>query len=198
MALAGKSEIYNYLLTKYTVMKKFLFINVILAILLASCSSSNKITTMVGGEYDPKKDVTDYFVFPLGEVSLPGKWEKTNYFQPAHQQYFKNQDSITIAIAFGLYDKYDFNHDKSLMGNEFVKAFYDWESEYYTSDELKSEILETDSVKQYIIYRFYGSEVNTYFLIREKNGRVSNYSVLATDKWTESEKIQFLKSLLKD
>ncbi|MBP5501082.1 MAG: hypothetical protein J6Y05_10315 [Bacteroidales bacterium] len=178
-------------------MKKYFFY-VILAILLASCSSSNRISTLVGGEYDPKKDVTDYFVFPLGEVSLPGKWEKTNFFEPANQQFFMNQDSIPIAIGFTTADKYEFNADKSLKGNDFVKALYDWDSGYWTTGELKSEILETDSTKQYIIYKLYGPKVNTYVLIREKNGSVSNFSIHVTDKWTEREKIQFLKSLVKE
>lgn len=179
-------------------MKKFWLFNLLLAILLASCGSSNKVSTIVGGDYDPKKDVTDYFVFPLGRVSLPGKWDKTDYLASAHQQFFTNQDSIPIAIAFGPYDKYEFNDNKSLKGNDFVKAFYDWESDYYVSDEIKSEILETDTAKQYIIFRFYGPLVNSYFLVREKNGAVSNFSVHATDKWSEREKIQFLKSLIKD
>ncbi len=38
-------------------------------------------------------------------------------------------------------------------------------------------------------------KIDNYFLLGEKNGFVSNFCVMVTDKWTESYKIDFLKKL---
>ena len=50
-----------------------------------------------------------------------------------------------------------------------------------------------------MIYRIYGEiekgKFDTYFLVGERNGFVSNYSIMDTDKWTEKYKIDFLKRL---
>ena len=164
-------------------------------VLLAGCVSQ-KTSSIVGGDYDAAKDATDYFVMPYGQVSLPGKWEKWRYNEEARQQFFVNKDSVIVAVSFAQYDKYEFNKDGELKVNDFVKAFYEWDSKYFESNGFSRQILETDLTKQSIIYRIYGEKVNTYFLIKEKNGYVSNYSINYTDKWSESEKIQFLKSLI--
>ena len=116
--------------------------------------------------------------------------------EEAKQQFFKNQDSVIVAVSFARYDKYEFNMEGALKGNDFVKAFYEWDSKYFESNGYKRQVLESDLTGQYIIYRIYGEKVNTYFLIRVKDGYVSNISINYTDKWTESKKIQFLKGLI--
>ena len=156
---------------------------------------SQRTSTIVGGGYDAAKDATNYLVFPYGEVSLPGKWEKCGYNKEACQQFFRNRDSVIVAISFAQYNRYEFNKDGAFKGNDFVKAFYEWDSKYFVSNGFNRIILETDMTKQSIIYRIFGDKVNTYFLVREKDGHVSNISIHYTDKWSESEKIQFLKSL---
>ena len=51
----------------------------------------------------------------------------------------------------------------------------------------------------YYLYRIHGAieneKIDNYFLLGEKNGFVSNFCVMVTDKWTESYKIDFLKKL---
>ena len=74
-----------------------------------SCGSAKQATsTIVGGDYDAKKNTTEYFVFPYGQVSIPGKWEKTSYNSASRQQFFRNDESVNIAVSFGPYDKYEF------------------------------------------------------------------------------------------
>lgn len=162
--------------------------------LLSNCATQRE-STIVGGEYDAAKDVTEYFVLPYGQVALPGKWDKCGYNKIARQQFFSNQDSIIVAIAFGRTDKYDFNKDGALKGNDFVKALYEWESEYFKSEGLESQMIENDSEKQYVIYRIYGERLDTYFLIGEKNGKVSNFFINITSRLNENEKIKFLKRI---
>ena len=162
-----------------------------------SCGSAKQATsTIVGGDYDAKKNTTEYFVFPYGQVSIPGKWEKTSYNSASRQQFFRNDESVNIAVSFGPYDKYEFNRDGSLKGYEFVEAFYEWESKYFVSNGLECKILETDKANKHILFRVFGNKFDTYVLICEKNGFVSNFSINATDKWTEQQKVDFLKSLL--
>jgi len=179
------------------ILNTFLFSIVI--ILLTGCATQ-KTSTIVGGEYIKTKDETEYFVFPYGSVVIPGKWEKTNYNTTSRQQFFTNQDSIIIAIAFSRFNKYEFNGDGSQKGYNFVKAYYEWDSQYFIdSHGLKRLSLVSDSANTFMIYRIYGQtekgKLDTYFLIGEKNGNISNYSISSADKWRDGEKINFLKKL---
>ena len=154
------------------------------------------MSTIEGGDYDANKDATDYYILPLGQVSLPGKWEKCGYNKEAHQQFFMNQDSVIIAASFSPTSRYEFNKNGTLKGLDFLLSFYEWESEYFKSEGYESEMIETNNEYQYILYRIYGNTANTYFLVGLKNGvNVTNLSVNITDKWTEDEKILFLKNL---
>lgn len=164
--------------------------------IISSCGSANRYTsTIVGGDYDAAKDITSYFVFPYGEVNLPGKWEKGAFNNNSRQQFFHNQDSVIIAVSFGPCNKYEFNKDGVLMGYEFVEAYYKWDSENFLTNGFECKLLESDKSKNCLLYRVFGKGADTYFFLGEKNGNANNYSIQATDKWTESEKIQFLKSL---
>lgn len=182
---------------KTSLIKTFLLL--ILTIILTNCATQ-RTSTLVGGNYNETKNETDYFVLPFGSVILPGKWEKNDYNSISRQQFFRNQDSVIIAIAFGRFDKYEFNMDGSQTGYNFVKAYYEWDSKYFVdSHGLKRQVIESDSSNHFMVYRIFGQiekgEFDTYFLIGEKNGNISNFSISDTDKWTESEKTNFLKNI---
>jgi hypothetical protein len=175
------------------------FILSIMIVFLTNCATQ-RTSTIVGGEYDNTKNQTDYFVLPHGSVSLPGKWDKTNYNTISKQQFFRNQDSIIVAIAFGRYNGYEFNMGGLQTGYNFVKAYYEWDSKYFVDTHgLKRQSIERDSSNKFMVYRIYGQiekgVFDTYFLIGEKNGNISNFSISDTDKWTENEKTIFLKNL---
>lgn len=172
-------------------------------LILTGCTSQ-RMSTIVGGEYNESKNQTDYFVFPLGSVAIPGKWEKTKYNTVSKQQFFTNRDSIVVAIAFSRFDKYEFNGNGSKKGYDFIEAFYQWDSKYFVdSFGLERKVVEGDSIRNFIIYQIFGfakgGTFDTFFLIGEKNGNVTNLSIMGTDKWTKEFKIKFLKGLyLKD
>ena len=165
------------------------------AMMLTSCATGYT-SAIVGGEYNIKKDVTEYFVLPYGSVSIPGEWTKTTYNSNARQQFFTNKDSVIISIAFSRYDMVEFNRNGKLKGIDFLNAFYRWEADYFASSGYSSTILETDTEKQYILYHIYRDKTDNYFLIREMNGNVSNYSIHVAKDWSESQKTEFLKGLL--
>jgi hypothetical protein len=142
-------------------------------------------------------------IFPYGTASIPGKWDKTSYNTISKQQFFKNEKGVAIAISFGPCNKYEFNTDKSKKGFAFVKAFYEWDSQYLVSTYgLKQELIEENELENYIIWRIYGyynnSHWDTYFLIGEKRGFANNYSIMDTDMWTIDQKIKFLKEIYLD
>jgi len=168
-------------------------------LILTGCASQ-RVSTIVECDYDESKNQTDYFIVPYGSVSIPGKWDKSNYHSVSGQQFFTNKDSIRIAIAFNRFDKYEFNTDGSKKGFEFVKEFYDWDSQFFVdSYGLQRKVLETDSINNFILYQIHGltneTNIDTYFLVGEKNGNVNNLSITITDKWTEEKKVEFLKGL---
>src|SRR5690606_1248843 len=120
--------------------KAFYFLS--LMILLASCSSQGT-STIVGGEYNESKDETEYFVFPYGSTVLEGRWEKTSYNSVSRQQFFRNKDSVSISVAFGRVDTYEFNQEGLYIGYPFVLAYYDWDSKYLVDTYgLQRQILE--------------------------------------------------------
>ncbi len=181
-----------------TYLNNLLTLFIVLTI-FASCATQ-RTSTIVGSEYNEAKNETEYFVFPYGSVKIPGKWEKTNYNSNSRQQYFQNQDSILIAIAFGKIDKYEFNVDGMKVGTEFVKAYYEWDSKYFLDTYgLQRQLLDQDSIKNFMVYRIFGQmesvNLDTYFLIGEHKGFTSNFSISNTDKWNENEKVSFLKNL---
>lgn len=170
------------------------------AFIICTGCAAQKASTIIGGDYNESKNQTDYFVLPFGSVSLPGKWVKTKYNNISKQQFFKNADSITIAIAFNPIDGYEFNTDNSKKGVEFVNAFYKWDAQYFADTyKLKQEKIESDENKNYIIWHLFGESntiiYDTYFLFGEKNGYASNLSIMKTDKWSSDEKIKILKEM---
>lgn len=185
---------------KSTIFKSVLLVTTV--ILLNSCSTSkNAESTITDVNYDKDKNVTEYLVFPYGEVLIPGKWTKSNYNRVSRQQFFINEDStITIAVVLGRTEKYEFNKNNDFKGYSFVNKFYKWDTEYFISNfNFKRELLEEDKKNNLIIYRIYGKvkqdNVNTYFLISNNNGYVKNLSISITDKWNKEEKITFLKKM---
>jgi len=173
----------------------------VLVVGLTNCAIQKTTSTIVGCEYNEKTNTTDYFVFPYGAVTIPGKWEKTNYLTSSKQQFFINRDSVTLAISFGRFDKYEFNRNGEKSGFEFIKSFYEWDSNYFVeSHGLKRQSLVSDSTNNFTIYRIYGEKgtanFDTYILVAEKKGDIANFSISHVKKWEESEKINFLKTLL--
>ena len=180
-----------------TLIKLSLFCAIIVG--LTNCASK-QATTIVGDNYNASKNQTEYFIFPYGSVNIPGKWEKSNYNTSSKQQSFTNQDSIILAVTFAKDDKYEFNQDGLHRGYDFVNAFYEWDSQYFIDTfGLERKQLESDTINHFIVYKIYGErdekEYDTYFLVGEKNRSVSVYSIASTNKWTENEKILFLKDL---
>ncbi len=175
------------------------FYSFVLSIMLSACVST-KTSLIESSNYDAGKNETIYTVLPLGTVAIPGKWEKEKYNNISHQQFFVNHDSVTIAIAFNRYNNYEFNANGAQKGNDFIKAFYEWDSQYFVSKYgYKRMLIEESKSGNYLIYRIFDdkgtSGVDTYFLIGERSGNSNSFSINSTKKWSENQKIDFLKKM---
>lgn len=159
-------------------------------------------STITSFYYNKRKDQSEYSVLPFGQISLPGKWKKEQFDKVSKQQRFiKSDDSLWLSVLFARCDRFEFNHDASQTGFAFVKAYYDWEKNFFTqTGELKAEIIEQDSARAYLIWHLYGvakkQEVDCYFLYRDNNCRVSNFYLEYAQKLNASARISFLKSLM--
>jgi len=151
-------------------------------------------------KYDDETNKTDYLVLPYGQVSIPGKWIKTNYNTVSKQQFFTNKDSIPLAISFGACNKFEFNYNGNKKGYEFIKAFYNWEKDYYVKTiGLEEKLIEDDSTNHFIIFGVKGTyenqKIENIYLFGENNCYVSNFSILETNLWNEDQKVDFLKKM---
>ncbi len=167
---------------------------IVSAIFIVSSCASTYQSTIVGGDYDKNKNVTSYFVLPLGSVELPGEWVKKNYLESSHQQYFLNKDSTLISIAFLNADRFSF-YKPELKGFDLIETYFNWESEYF-KEAYKYEIekLEENKEKQYIIWRVFGDNSDNIFFFGNKNEIVNSYSIQVT-KMSKTESVDFVKKL---
>lgn len=166
----------------------------IISLFFGTACFSQTRSTATGVQYNSKTNTTDYFVIPLGSVSLPGEWIKEKYNPVSGQQWFVNKDTISVSIALTPCNKFEFSK-KSLKDFAFVKAYYEWDSKYLAEkNHLTRSILVSDSTNQYIIWRLSGAHYDDYFLFGNKSCKVHNYS-LPSRGWTEEQKIKFLQEL---
>lgn len=176
----------------------YLFISI-----LCSCASYNKTTSVIiGSKYDEETNLTNCFIIPYGSVFLKGEWQKWKYVENSHQQFFINSDSIYISIKISPINKnFEFNQDGSKTGFNFVKAYYEWDTDYILSQiqNLNRETIETDTTNRILIYRLFKKDdihdINNYFLAAEKNGNFILLTESDKDIWSRDYKIQFLKDI---
>ena len=168
-------------------------------LLLTSCHIQHATSILTSADYDSNEDKTDYLYLPYGKVSLPGKWLKKEYDSNSKQQYFTNQDSVIIAIAFGPCNKFEFNADGNKKGFEFLEAFYNWDSKYFIEEhKLLVEKIEEDTTTNFILWHVESEDrkFDTYlFSGISPNCIFSNFSIQATKKWSREKKIEFLQNL---
>jgi hypothetical protein len=181
-------------------MQKNLLFGALVFLHLSIGCAPRQVNTLVSTDYNAAKNHTVHTVFPFGTATLPGKWSKKQYNNVSRQQFFTNSDSVEVAVAFTRFDEYEFNSKGQLKGFEFLRAFYEWDSNYFVEKiGVQRAVLEENIAQNLIIYRIFSPKkqqnIDTYFLIREKNGNFSNFSISITDKWTQSQKIAFLKAL---
>jgi len=179
-------------------MRKFalLGLTILIMIFMFGCFPSRYVQYIESCYYDSIKNITRFNRLPLGYVEIPGNWNKTSYNNVSKQQFFRNIDSVSLAVAFWPEDQYGF-YKRGETDMTFLNDFYEWDSKYIAEQiNGQRKIIEQDSTQQsYILWNVYNdSDVNGYFLYGLKRGRVYNLYI-TTKKWKEQQKINFLKQL---
>jgi|GEM_PF-429609 len=172
----------------------------ILLIVLTSCigpkaTSTQPISTITSSNYDEKTNFTTYSKLPFGSISMPGEWTKSSYNQNSRQQFFKNEDDVSTAIAINKASSYSF-YNSNMNSNQIVKEFYEWDSKYLADNIQGSRsIIKIDNDNHFIIWKLVANNeqhnLNNYYLFGSENGIIFNLYV-ATDDWTEEQKIEYL------
>jgi hypothetical protein len=198
------------ILTTAFARKAFISIEMLAILFFANCAAPKKIF-VYSCYYDKKCDQTSYYL-PSDTVYFQGKWEKTGIGYIDNRQFFENKKGITIEIQRGTRDEFKFKSDNYKEVFDFIRAYYEWYSEYYVNNygadvygipQLQHNLIEENEISKYIIWRFYGDfhdgyndkHIDTYMLFGEKQRLIYTYSILATDEWTVEQKLDFLKEL---
>ena len=96
-------------------------------------------------------------IFLINEVlfEIPGEWEARGQLVESGQHHLHNKKS-QINLMISARDRKKFDFDKKIKGYELVETFYNWEKDYWTSDNGRKanvEILKKDSTEKYIIWQ---------------------------------------------
>ena len=180
------------------VMPVLTFVLCSLLVVLAGCAQKI-ISTVTSSNYNKNTNTTSYTVVPYGSALLPGAWTKARYVTSARQQFFRNNDSVVVSLAFGPGDKFEFSKE-GLTGFPFVKAYYEWESRYMEKElGQKVSLVVTDSINKYLIARVYSDKVNEFQLFGAKDcgcksGAFQHYTVTGR-KISNDEMIKFLQDI---
>jgi hypothetical protein len=172
---------------------------VIFALIATNSLFGQKTTsTLESTNYDSQLDETTYTSFPLGSLTMPGKWIKISYNKISGQYNFKNIDSVSSALAINKASVYPF-YKRKMTANTFIKEMYEWDSQYMVA-RIKGirSIIEHDTTTHFIIWRITDTKeihnIDTYYLFGCENNIL--YSVmLDTDKWSQGEKVAFMKKI---
>ena len=180
-------------------------INRILTVLLIAtltfCTTNKYVSTIESDKYDDNIDQTIFTKFPLGTVTIPGKWTKISYNQVSGQHHFMNVDSAMTAIAINQASSYPFYKPK-MTPNTIVQEFYEWDSKYL-AEKIKGErsVIKRDTTNHFIIWQITADtekrKIDTYYLFGSENGIV--FTILGpTKKWTNEQKVIFLETVYKN
>lgn len=165
--------------------------------LLVACNANKSVSIIVSDVYDSKNDITTFSKLPFGSCKLPGKWTKSSYNETSKQYFFKNKDTVSVAISINRNRQYPF-YKENLKNNEFINLFYEWDSKFLAdkNDGVRT-IVNVDTLDSSILWRLsYSNEVNYYFIYGTENDKALTINVV-TNKWSDSEKEDFLKKVYK-
>ncbi|ARV14381.1 hypothetical protein [Polaribacter sp. SA4-12] len=128
-------------------------------------------------------------------VRIPGKWTQLNTMDDSGQTYLQNEDEVIIAIAQNPKKAYSFYKSKN---SDFknVQEFYKWDSDYRRELKFKTDEIQKNKKLEYIIWKFNDGKLDNVFLFGSVKDNFINLLVY-TNKWSEIEKVKFLKNLYK-
>ena len=133
-----------------------------------------------------------------GILSIPGEWTLSSENKLTNQKFFRNKDSILLAITRNPMDKYSF-YSVGMADTIFTQSFYEWESKHFEKQGLKTTVLERHKKNEYIIWSVSGKDkIDATLLYGGKKNYGYALSILEPRQLTLNEKKAFLIQLFRD
>ena len=171
-----------------------LYIIILGSLLLASCSTKKAVKVI----QNENLKVTQADFGSEGIINIPGEWTLSSENKLTNQKFFRNKDSILIAITRNPMEKYSF-HVVGMEDTIFTQAFYDWESRHYEKQGLEVKILEKNTKGEYIIWSVKGKDnLNAVLLYGGKKNHGYALSMLDPKNLTINQQKAFLIQLYRD
>ena len=180
---------------------KYRFINFFLItglLLSTSCFTPGTFTVIYSADYDSIEKVTNYDKYPFGHVKMPGEWILEKYDQSNRTHFYRDTNQVSVGIGMYFCSATPF-YQKEMSDSTYIMEYYKWDSEYWKEQiNGNARIVETDSLNNTILWNLKDdNKLNTFYLFGTRYHR-SYYFYVSTDKWTDTEKISFLKTLYKN
>ncbi|MFM2387574.1 MAG: hypothetical protein RL660_2331 [Bacteroidota bacterium] len=158
-----------------------------------------RVSTLESLRYDSKTDKTTYLVVPFGKINLKGNWTEVKDKNPPYGKLVKNAQGVEILLDL-LDCSFSFNDTDKVKNYQFVERYYNWEKAYFEkSPELKTEVIERDSINNFMIYRINGKikneDYDTYVFVTEKDCNVMTLLISNYVNISREEKIRLFKEI---
>ena len=159
-----------------------------------SCSTSKKIKVV---QEEPVK-VTKADFGEEGFIQIPGEWTLSSENKLTNQKFFRNKDSVLIAITRNPMEKYSF-YAAGMKDSIFTETFFRWESNHFEKQGLMVSVFEKHKGGEYIIWTVKGKEkVDALLLYGGKKNFGYALSLLEPKNLTINQSKAFLIQLFRD
>jgi len=151
---------------------------------------------VVTDSYNEEKNQTTLTLLPYGNIVIPDKWAKVSYNNVSKQHFFKNSDSITIAVTKNPKKNYPFFKKKQTDKN-FVTEFVNWDAEYWQKQGFEIKRISDNSNDGFLIWQVLDAKkISTIFLFGSKNDLAYNFAVVSKG-WSNEKAQEFLINLFR-
>jgi hypothetical protein len=174
-------------------MKKQIYFITIIAVAILACKAPKP---SVVNSQKIKQNTSITFNDGI-ELSLPGDWQVSSENKLTNQKFFRNKDSVLLALSVNPMSKYSF-YSIGMQDTVFTSAFYMWESGHYTKSGYDVKIIERQYNGQYIIFSAKKDDINATLLYGGKKNKGYSLIILDPRKLTLNQQKSFLIQMYRD
>lgn len=169
--------------------KAAMLFSIAFALTFTSCKTSSSITKR-------KSEVGNittvaYFNDSKDSLIIPGDWSLSSENKLTNQKFFRNADSLLLAITKNPVQKYGF-FVAGMNDATFTEAFYRWEASHYQKIGYDVRTLQESAKQDYVLWSAKGKDIDAILLYGAKKGFGYNISMLERQKLTEVQVTSFL------
>jgi hypothetical protein len=165
-----------------------------LIFIIGACSTKKKV--MVAQKETVTTTKADFGV--EGIISIPGDWTLSSENKLTNQKFFRNKDSVLIAITRNPMEKFSF-YSPGMADTLFTQSFYEWESKHFERQGFTVSIVEKHRNNEYIIWSVKGKEnLDATLLYGGKKNFGYALSLLEPRTFTMNQRKAFLIQLFRD